>query len=166
MTYPSSTVDRSLTFRTSYNFIIGRSYNIRLDAGIKVTYYIQSVQLSSHNILLLWIIRCRCGCHILWIEFNSYQWQYILVSDSGWVILSLNCIHTTIILFLLYVQLCVSVGWWGWWVVVAMTLRAEWRCVLTEAGGRCVTMDGTPLMPEYSVDNSISPPLVRLNGNM
>lgn len=44
--------------------------------------------------------------------------------------------------------------------MVAMTLRAEWRCVLMEAGGRCVTMDGTPLMPECSVGNSTSPPLV------
>ena len=44
MTYPSSTVDRSLTFRTSYNFIIGRSYNIRLDAGMKL---LQSVQLKQ-----------------------------------------------------------------------------------------------------------------------
>ena len=34
VTYPSSNLGRSLTFRTSYNFVIGRSYNVRLDEGM------------------------------------------------------------------------------------------------------------------------------------
>lgn len=33
VTYPSSNLGRSLVFRTTYNFVIGRSYNVRLDEG-------------------------------------------------------------------------------------------------------------------------------------
>ena len=71
VTYPSSNLGRSLTFRTTYNFVIGRSYNIRLDQGMA------SVMCYWARILKRWVIRhfnrCCCGFHVLWVELNSHH---------------------------------------------------------------------------------------------
>ena len=45
-----------------------------------------------------------------------------------------------------------------WWEV-PISMRVEWRCVSMTSGGQCVMMAGAVLMPLWSVNSWVMPPL-------
>lgn len=158
-TYPSSNQGRSLIFRTSYNFVIGRSYNIRLDEGMPTILYNWTIILFTYALFQgVAVDNTYCGLNSTAITSSSF-WSVTVGKLCG---IEIFFMFVIIHWWNSSLQLCVSVGWWGLSAVVAMILRGEWRCVLMEAGGQCAMMDGAPLMPECSADNSTSQPLVWL----